>query len=88
MQCLIAYDISDSRRLQRVHRHLQQYARAIQRSVFLFEGEQADFDRCFAGIEQRINRHHDDVRVYAISTLSQLITAGRPLNPEGIWLSK
>lgn len=87
MRCLIAYDISDPRRLQRVHRHLQQYARPMQRSVFLFEGKQTDFDRCLAGLEERINRRQDDVRIYAIATPAKLITAGRPLEPEGILLS-
>jgi CRISPR/Cas system-associated endoribonuclease Cas2 len=40
MRYLIAYDISESRRLQRVQRHMQQYARPLQRSVFLYEGNE------------------------------------------------
>ncbi len=87
MRCLIAYDICEPRRLQRVQRHLQQYARPLQRSVYLFEGNEADFSRCLTGLEQRIDAHHDDIRIYGIARMSQLQSIGAGLNPEGIWLS-
>lgn len=87
MRYLIAYDISEPRRLQRVQRHMQQYARALQRSVFFYEGNEADFQRCLAGLRERIDPRHDDVRIYGIGALNQWLMAGRNLNPEGVWLS-
>lgn len=86
MRCLIAYDIADRRRLQRVQRHMQQYGRALQRSVYLFEGHDAVLARCLDGLKQRIDPTCDDVRLYAISQTARLLSAGRPLSLEGVWL--
>lgn len=87
MRYLIAYDIRDPCRLRRVHRHLTQYARAIQYSVYLYDGNETGFARCVAGLHERIDPCHDDVRIYGIGAPGQLLTAGRELNPEGVWLS-
>lgn len=86
MRCLIAYDIADARRLQRVQRHMQQHARALQRSVYLFEGHDAALARCLDGVKQRIDPACDDVRVYAISQTTRLLHAGKALSVDGIWL--
>jgi CRISPR-associated protein Cas2 len=87
MRYLITYDIADKRRLQKLQRHLQQCAIALQHSVYLFEGTPAQFAHCLNGIEQRIHAHHDDVRLYCIANLSHLRMEGRSAVPEGIWLS-
>jgi CRISPR-associated protein Cas2 len=87
MLYLIAYDITEARRLQKLQRYLQQSARALQRSVYLLEGNQAEFALCLAGIQQRIHPQHDDVRIYRISTPARLLCKGRSLNPEGVWIS-
>ncbi|NDP59540.1 MAG: CRISPR-associated endonuclease Cas2 [Oxalobacteraceae bacterium] len=87
MRCLICYDIAESRRLQRVGRYMQQHARALQRSIFLFEDNDAAFECCLEGLRQRIDHQEDDVRIYVIGMLSQLTTTGIPLNPEGVWIN-
>ena len=87
MRYLIAYDIADSRRLQKLQRHMQQYAQSLQRSVYLFEGSEANFNQCLAGIVKRIHPQHDDVRIYAISTPSRLLCKGRNVNTDGVWVS-
>ena len=87
MRCLICYDITAPRRSQRVVRHMQQHARAVQLSIFLFEGNKAAFERCLDGLKKRIDPKKDDVRIYAIGSPTQLIMAGLPLEPEGVWLS-
>ena len=87
MRCLITYDIANSRRLQRVQRHRQQYARALQRSVYLFEGTNVALAHCIDGLKQCIDPERDDVRLYAISQAQRLLNAGHALTPEGIWLA-
>jgi CRISPR-associated endonuclease Cas2 len=87
MRYLITYDIVDARRSQRVQRHLQQCARALQRSVYLFEGSAAQFTLCLSGIDARIDPHHDDVRLYAIANMASLRLEGRTTLPEGVCIS-
>ncbi len=73
---LIAYDIANPRRLQRLHRALQAEAIAIQRSVFLIAGTVADIDRLLDRLATLIDPDEDDLRAYPVDTPDALRCAG------------
>lgn len=72
---LIAYDIADPRRLQRLHRALRKEAMAVQRSVFLIEGSVSRVEGLMDEWERLLDPHQDDLRAYPID------------QPERLWLS-
>lgn len=88
MKCLIAYDIFDPRRVQKVHRYLLQYCQPLQKSVMLFDGTDSAFAQCLAGLKNRLDTRVDDVQIYRISQAQQLQFFGKPRQLDGIWLSQ
>jgi CRISPR-associated protein Cas2 len=78
---LITYDITDPRRLVRLHRFLVRQATPVQYSVFHFEGSAAQMGRLMADIETRIKPDEDDVRAYQLPEPLQLDTIGRGTLP-------
>ncbi len=83
---LIAYDISDPRRLQRVHKFLKQYAVPIQYSVFITRISEAQLARIKTGIVERMCEDEDDVRIYHIPDRTEVQWLGRSPLPEGMQL--
>ena len=81
MNCfVVAYDIAEPRRLQRVHRLLCKYAAPLEYSVFLLVGATSDKDRCLAEVAQVIKagernavqrRGAGDVQADAVATVTQ-----------------
>ena len=84
---LIAYDIADSARLQRMHRVLKRHATAIEYSIFLFSGSEADLERCMTEVENTADHDKDDVRCYALPQNGVTWHFGRATLPEGIFWS-
>ena len=84
---LIAYDISDPKRLARVHRFLKERALALQYSVFVLEGSEELRQAVHRGIEARIDGARDDVRIYALPEGVEVepLGAAEPL-PAGVVL--
>ena len=84
---LVSYDIREPRRLQRVHHFLKQRAVALQYSVFVFEGTEADLQAVRRGIEDRIDPAEDDVRIYTLPEGVEVLPVGAtdPL-PRGVVL--
>lgn len=74
---LITYDITDRRRLVRLHRFLVKQATPVQYSVFHFEGSAAQMGRLMADIETRIDTRSDDVRGYQLPEHLSIDTIGR-----------
>lgn len=72
---LLAYDIRDPRRLQRVHYYLRKRALAAQQSVFFAHATEDELKEMLDGVAKRMHRHQDDVRAYPIS------------HPAEVWLS-
>ncbi len=72
---VIAYDVRESKRLQRVHYFLKKHAVALQNSVFLLHSNQQDLQKILQGILVRCNGKVDDVRLYPI------------IHPNAIWAS-
>jgi CRISPR-associated protein Cas2 len=72
---LIAYDITDPRRLQRLHRALRKEAMAVQRSVFLVAGSVSRVEGLLDRLETLLDPEEDDLRAYPVPP------------PEHLWLS-
>ncbi len=77
---LIAYDIRDPRRLQRLHRALGAEALAVQRSVFLVAASVPAVECLLDRLETLIDPHLDDLRAYPVAAPDELWLSGpRPL---------
>ncbi len=74
---LIAYDIRDPRRLQRLHRALCAEALAVQRSVFLVAGSVPAVARLLDRLARLIDPRVDDLRAYPVATPDELWLSGR-----------
>lgn len=83
---LITYDITDPKRLARLHRFLIKQATPVQYSVFHFEGSPAQMGRLMADIATRINHNSDDVRAYQLPAHLSIDTVGRGCLPESTFI--
>lgn len=81
---IVCYDITDPRRLARVHRALSKEAIALQYSVFLFKGDDRQLDRLLQTLEALIDKRRDDVRAYPVPARGLKARLGKPTLPEGI----
>ncbi len=81
---VIGYDISNPRRLLRVHREMCRHASPLEYSIFLLVGSNAAKDRCLEEIEALIEPQDDDVRCYALPVRGFQGRIGRASLPEGI----
>ena len=66
---LIAYDIADPRRLQRVHRLLKRHALPVQESVFFFRGHEGRMCRVLDEVAELMNLREDDLRAWPVDAL-------------------
>ncbi|MDY0072361.1 MAG: CRISPR-associated endonuclease Cas2 [Thauera sp.] len=78
----MTYDISNPKRLIRLHRFLIKQATPVQYSVFYFLGSSAKMGHLMADIEQRIDRKTDDVRAYQLPEKMSIDTLGASRLPE------
>ncbi len=81
---VIGYDISNPRRLLRVHREMCKHATPLEYSIFLLVGSEAAKDRCLEEIEALIKPLEDDVRCYALPARGFQGRVGRASLPAGI----
>ncbi len=65
-QYLICYDISDSKRLQCLHRFITKHAIPIQYSVYYTYMKIKEMDILRKDIKGIINNKQDDVRIYTL----------------------
>lgn len=84
MQYLIGYDITDSKRLQKIYKRITAYATPIQYSVFLLEGGTRELKECLNDILEIFNKKQDDLRVYPLQKGAKQWHLGKPILPEGI----
>lgn len=64
---VVAYDVSEPRRLRRVQRITSQHGAFLQRSVYLFSGEGAALAEVLREAAGVLEQGQDDLRVYALS---------------------
>lgn len=89
---IICYDIANPRRLGRIHRALKKQALAIQYSVYLFSGTEAQLQRCLAQLQTLMDERHDDIRAYPLPRRGLRLAVGASALPDGIalgsWLAE
>lgn len=81
---LIAYDICDPRRLNRVHRHLLQNAVPIEYSVFYATCDRRQIVVLMDALAQLIDPREDDLRCYPLPERGLKTSLGRATLPAGI----
>lgn len=84
---LVAYDISDRKRLHRVAKCLEQHALRVQYSVFLGIWTEAAARDVIESVRQFIRERKDDLRVYGLPGHCQWWTLGDHPIPNGILLA-
>ncbi len=87
MQYLIGYDISDPKRLQKIHSRIQKMAIPLQYSVFLFDDTKEKLQQCIDTTLSLMNKQEDDFRIYPLPQNSPYWQLARPILPDGILLS-
>lgn len=81
---LITYDISDKKRLSRIHRLLKTQAVALQYSVFISVMNGPDLKALTEDILKIIDKQADDVRLYVLPQKPEWYAWGESYWPEGI----
>jgi CRISPR-associated protein Cas2 len=84
---LIAYDISDPRRLQRMHRFLMQHALPIEYSVFFATEDVRRIKTILSDASQKIDICADDLRCYPLPEHGLRARLGKATLPEGVYYS-
>ncbi len=85
-QYLLAYDISDPRRLIQVHRTCRQWGVPLQYSVFLIPLTPATIGDLVEELRDLIDERADDVRVYPLPSRIEVAQYGRQGLPDGVAL--
>lgn len=83
---IICYDIANPRRLGRIHRALKKQALAVQYSVFLFSGTEAQLQHCLTHLQHLMDPHEDDIRAYPLPQRGLRLVLGASVLPRGILL--
>lgn len=81
---IIAYDVRDRKRLQRLYKCVRQEAYALHESVFLFRGTAVQLKAFEAKMKQRIRKNEDDLRIYPVSASAMFAFVGIGINEPGI----
>ncbi len=85
-QFLVCYDISDPKRLQRIHRALKKEGFPIQYSVFSVVMSQAKISLFMQRLALLMDQHEDDLRCYRLPADMQCATLGRQMFPDDVML--
>lgn len=83
---LVAYDISDPRRLNRVHRLLKAKGVPVQFSLFAVLDSAQGILQLKTELAGLIDTESDDVRIYRLPQTPSFVTIGLPLLPEDLLL--
>ena len=84
---LIGYDITDPKRLIKIHKLASKIACPIQYSLFLYLGTQKQLKHDIQILIDAINPREDDLRCYELPSNSPKIRLGRASLPEGVFWS-
>ncbi len=80
MRWIIAYDISDPRRLQRTARCLAHYAQRVQKSVFLFQGDEQHLVHVLEEAAAQIDPRRDRLQAFPLARRRATHDRGRDAN--------
>lgn len=83
---LLCYDISDAKRLGRVHRRVRRDGMALQYSLFDCQLDQARLQKLMADLRELIDLREDDVRIYGPRLDAPVTWIGASPFPEGVLL--
>lgn len=86
MNFIVAYDIGEPRRLRLVAKLMEQSARRVQKSVFVFTGSRRQLDDLIRVVVQQIDPVADRIQAWPVrtSSRSQRIDAGAGLPETGV----
>ncbi len=76
---LVAYDIANPRRLQKIHRLLKKEGLAVQKSLFFVQGHVQDVTALLDRLAVVLDSKKDDLRAYPITHPKEVWTTGGPL---------
>lgn len=82
----MAYDISDPKRLSKVHRFLKKYGIPVQYSVFVAQMTDRNLVKIINGMNSIINEKEDDVRIYPLPVSQDRHVLGKQMFPSDIML--
>ena len=63
---LVCYDISNKRRLARIHKLLVEIGIPLQYSIFYLKADEALLDKTIKKLTEKIDEQEDDVRIYTL----------------------
>ncbi|WP_457676814.1 CRISPR-associated endonuclease Cas2 [Thiolapillus sp.] len=66
LRFLISYDISDTRRLRKIHKVVSSHAIRVQYSLYLFHGNRHEMQTLVEQIQRISDHQEDDIRTYRI----------------------
>ncbi len=80
---LLAYDVREPKRLQRVWRYLRQEGVRLQYSVYLLAGDRAHVEQVIDKLRQLIDERADDVRIYPLTENTRIWGLGTQFDDDG-----
>jgi CRISPR-associated protein Cas2 len=80
---LLAHDIRDTKRLQKVWRLLRQEGVRLQYSVYLLAGTRQQIERIIERLRELIDERADDVRIYPLTEKTRIWGLGTQFNDDG-----
>lgn len=83
---MVCYDISDPKRLIRVHRCLKKEGVPVQYSVFMLHATQGGMIRVLTKLAAIIDADRDDIRAYPVPERPWKVTIGADLIPQDLWI--
>ncbi len=83
---LVIYDISDPKRLQRVHRELKKIGLPIQYSVFSVVLTKPKLLRLIESLQWVMDEDEDDIRCYSLPRSISCTTLGKQFFPDDVLL--
>lgn len=78
---VLAYDVTDKRRLRRVQRIMSRETIFLQRSVYLFRGSGRDLWSLLHETRRILKQDEDDLRLYALASVEDLWFLCGPIPP-------
>lgn len=83
MRWLLAHDIREPKRLQRLWRYLRKEGVRLQYSIYLLQGNRQHIEGVLDRVRQIIDARTDDVRVYAIGENTRFWGLGKQFEDGG-----